>query len=481
MAASAGGDQGPMKFFTGETDDGREYRRWKTWCLNKMMTMDKLPKASRGAFIMTLLSGKALETVEHLEPGDYQKEGGDDVIWRLLDTRYPKLEVVDELAETLSEVFNLRAQEGETMKQWTSRATELFDRCNRKTGVNFPEESRGWILLHRSTLSEEQKAVVVARARGDLKRESVGAALRSCYPELVVKKKSVAYIEETLAVHEDESNEDNNLDQEFADVTQFLAEYPGADSAPGDEVFNEDDVAEVLAASWKERRQELNRLQKTRQFKQARDVKKSFRVEIEELKRNTACNRCGKKGHWARECKSSVAKGSGKGASSSGTSAAAMVQEEPDFVAMVQETTEAVASAEIRMSMLEQLRSKTNSQPSSGSNTPEPQEVMLVSSPGYGVIDSGCGRTIIGRQTLTEFQKLWSQQGLVIPEPHCETHQFRFGNGGVETSTQSVKPASMDRWKAWNHQSSHRSWSRSVAGEPLSTQGPQRHSVFPQG
>ena len=26
---------------------------------------------------------------------------------------------------------------------WISRATELFDRCNRKCGVSFPEEAKG--------------------------------------------------------------------------------------------------------------------------------------------------------------------------------------------------------------------------------------------------------------------------------------------------------------------------------------------------
>ena len=82
---------------------------------------------------MTLLTGKAYEAVEHLEFADYHKKDGDEIIWKLLDARFPKLEVVDELAETLNEVFTLRAKEGETMKQWTARATELFDRCSRKT------------------------------------------------------------------------------------------------------------------------------------------------------------------------------------------------------------------------------------------------------------------------------------------------------------------------------------------------------------
>ena len=37
--------------------------------------------------------------------------------------------------------------------------------------------------------------------------------------------------------------------------------------------------------------------------------------------------------------------------------------------------------------------------------TPE-MEQLLVSSPGFGVLDSGCGKTIIGIETFREFQHL---------------------------------------------------------------------------
>ena len=232
---------------------------------------------------MTLLTGKAYEAVEHLEFTEYHKKDGDAIIWTLLDARCPKLEVVDELAETLNEVFTLRAKEGETMKQWTARATELFDRCSRKTSVSFPEEARGWILLNRSMLTDEQRAVVVSRSRGDLKRESIASALRSCYPDLVIRKRGVAYVEEALAVQGPRDDEIEDDEAEFDDVCQFLADHDVEPEIQGTgETFHEDDVAEVLAASWKDRRQELNKLQKSRQFQKAKDVRRSFRVEIEE-------------------------------------------------------------------------------------------------------------------------------------------------------------------------------------------------------
>ena len=417
---------GPVRVFTGDTEDFREYRRWKTWCLNKMLTMDKLSEAARGAYIMTLLAGKAYETVEHLDPADYQKKDGDKLIWQLLDARFPKLDAVDELSEILSEVFSLKAREGETMKQWSARATELFDRCNRKAGVSFPDEAKGWILLNRAMLNDEQRAVVVSRARGDLKRESIASALRSCYPDLVIKRKGAASVEETLAVQPSDP-QDLAEELDFEDVEEFLTDHTGRDLPQGeDEGYPEQEVAEVLAASWREKRQELNKLQRTRQFQKAKDVRRSFRVEIEELKKQTTCNKCGKRGHWARECRSGN-KGSGKGSAPSGstsTSGVAMVESELDFVAMASE----------RPSMLERLQLKRVQE----ATACPPFEIMLISSPGFGVLDSGCGRTIIGKATLLEFERLWKQQGVVIPQPVSEVHQFRFGNGHVETSTESV-------------------------------------------
>ena len=93
--------------------------------------------------MFTCLGGKALEAIEHLEPAEYQKEGGDLVILRFFDKRLPEKEKTDEMAEILGEIFSLRAKEGESLRQWLSRSTELFDRCERKTGVKFPSEAQG--------------------------------------------------------------------------------------------------------------------------------------------------------------------------------------------------------------------------------------------------------------------------------------------------------------------------------------------------
>ena len=52
--------------------------------------------------------------------------------------------------------------------------------------------------------------------------------------------------------------------------------------------------------------------------------------------------------------------------------------------------------------------------------------------PGFKVLDSGCGKTIVGSPALAEFEKLWRQRGRKSPDRFNETHQFRFGNGEVD-------------------------------------------------
>ena len=125
---SASEMSGGLRIFSGENEDYKEYRRWKLWISSKLLTLDKLPKEAYGSYLFTCLAGKALEAVEHLDPSEYQKAGGEATLWKLLDQRFPEKEKTDELAEVLGEVFSLRARDGETMRTWISRATELFQK-----------------------------------------------------------------------------------------------------------------------------------------------------------------------------------------------------------------------------------------------------------------------------------------------------------------------------------------------------------------
>eukprot|EP00435_Cladocopium_sp_Y103_P060613 s808_g22.t1 len=441
---------GGLRHFSGESEDGKEYRRWKLWVGNKLLTLDKVSAEARGPYVFTLLTGKALEAVEHLDPSSYQCKDGEKAIFKILDKRFPEKDSSDELAEVLNDIFSMRVKDGEGLRAWISRATELFEKCERKAGCKFPDEARGYMVLKWSGLSDEQQAVVKGRALGDFKLDTVARAMRSVYPDFVHKRRSaVALVEDDMPGDSTSTGYSTDEIQGFADVEAFVAEHRGDEEwlieDPND-VFPESDVAEILATTWKEKRAELSRLQRSRRFAEAKESRRSFRVEIEELKKKTKCNRCGRVGHWARECKqprdataSSTASGSGGKGKGRELGASYVVDSHTatetgaSYVETENQQLHFVASVSNCPTMSQRLMDERASL-----CLAVEQEVLLVSSPGFGILDSGCGKTIVGAHTLTKFQQIWSERGIPLPQPKKEVNAFKFGNGHREVSEVSV-------------------------------------------
>ena len=417
-----------LKYFSGEDADHREYKRWKQWAQNKMLVMDRLPKTARGAFVWTLLQGKALEVVKHLTADQYQVENGEQVIFDLLDKRWPQKDRTDEIGEIIGEIFAMKGKHNESLRQWSARAREACDRCKRKCGVDFPEEVRGWVLLHCSGLSENERAVVLARGQGDLKFDSVSQAMRSCYPEYVIsRRKSVGSHLVEEATEESLTPKPTAADPGLGfedDVESLLAEHGLNDeikfsSGDVEEEWEESEAAEVLAASWKSKRAELSKLQKSRKFGQANDLRRAFRVEVEEVKKRSRCWKCQKMGHFARDCKVR-----GAAASSAGSSSTTAGRDHGAGMVSVMEpqTGHFVCSAVVE---------------ESDGISPE-HEVFLISSRGFAVLDSGCGKTIIGEDTLKDFHGIWKAHGIAVPSERSETNTFKFSNGEREVSQRAV-------------------------------------------
>ncbi|CAE7379807.1 RE1, partial [Symbiodinium pilosum] len=404
-------DERSLKRFSGEDDDaGKMLKRWKAWALAKMLTVKDLQKTQRGPWLFTLLDGKALEACEHLELEALAKEDGDQQVWTLLEQRFPEKEAHDQMGEALGEVFGLAAKDSESMKDWTSRVQETFSRCRRKANVDFPTQARGWIMLHCAGLTEEQKAIVKAKTQGSLDMDTVSAGIRSCFPtfrasSVKARKPTSVMLAEDAA---DQGASDEVADSEFDDVEAFLAEH-NLNQDVLEEAVSETEAAEALEISWKERRSEINRLNKSRQFSAADSSRRSFRVEVAELKRRTKCRKCGRVGHWARECRART-NASGQplqsgslNSASSGVSTSKMPSETLfDQIYFVGAAEEEVMAA------------------------------SLVSSPGHGVVDSGCGKTLIGEETLRAMEPLLRGRKVIRSE---QKNSFRFGNGALEEST----------------------------------------------
>eukprot|EP00913_Durusdinium_trenchii_P025588 g24016.t1 len=57
---------------------------------------------------------------------------------------------------------------------------------------------------------------------------------------------------------------------------------------------------------------------------------------------------------------------------------------------------------------------------------------------GYGILDSGCSRTLIGQETLNQFMRLYQARGLLVPAAKQQHNLFKFGNGHEELSERVV-------------------------------------------
>eukprot|EP00435_Cladocopium_sp_Y103_P030606 s4283_g7.t1 len=315
------------------------------------------------------------------------------------------------MGEALGEVFSLSASEGETAKQWTARVRETFDRCKRRANTDFPGPARGWITLNCAGLTEEQKAIIKAKTQGSLEYDDVSKAFRSCFP--MYKAGSRAKKPIGAMVVEDESNE-SDIDQ-FADVQAFLADHAVQHDSQDAVELSEGEAAEALAVSWKERRTEIAKTNQARRFTKSTSSgtmgsqRKAFRSEIDDLKKRTRCRKCGKLGHWARECRSSstggeVATGSSQSATAAGyVEVDEHVEHEITFMGSA-----AVLTAE------------------------DACAAGLVQSPGFGVVDTGCGKTLIGEDTLRQVDALLANHRRSGSERVSQSNTFRFGNGAVE-------------------------------------------------
>ena len=121
--------------------------------------------------------------MKHLEFPEFATEGGENVIFTVLEARYPEKDPIDRAGKALFDVFEVSAREGERLGEWSARAGSVFHACQRDAGIAFLDMVKGHLCLHRCGLSDNERPVVLGRTGGQYKIESIAPALRSCFPE----------------------------------------------------------------------------------------------------------------------------------------------------------------------------------------------------------------------------------------------------------------------------------------------------------
>ena len=63
----------------------------------------------------------------------------------------------------------------------------------------------------------------------------------------------------------------------------------------------------------------------------------------------------------------------------------------------------------------------------------------LIHPAGFGVVDTGCGRGVVGSETLRRHEIELNKHGLMVEELESRPHVFRYGNGSSDTSHRRVQ------------------------------------------
>ena len=176
------------------------------------------------------------------------------LIFNIHGARYPARDPIDRAGKALFDVFEVSAGEGERLSEWSAKAESVFHACQGDAGIAFPDVVKGYLCLHRCGLSDDQRVVVLGRTGGKYEIASIAPALRSCFLEYRVPKlnrRSHGVFVSEMPIDEEEEeeiHEDASIDG-MEDVEKFINEDDESDVT-----LDEDEVREVLAAAWKQKK-----------------------------------------------------------------------------------------------------------------------------------------------------------------------------------------------------------------------------------
>ena len=246
-----------------------------------MISMSTLTKEARGPFVYSMLDGDALTAVEHLEFLEFATEGGENVIFIILEARYRDKDPIDRAGKALFDVFEVSAREGERLGEWSARAHSVFHACQGDAGIAFPvlidagcrTISAQWCWDVR----EASTNLLQMHLRRDHVFLSIGCQSSvedltgcSCQKCRMKRKRRRNVTRETMVMIWMMLNEDDESDM----------------------VLEEDEVREVLASAWKQKRQDISKEKLRRGFGRPSKsasilATRRFCAEVEELKPRT--------------------------------------------------------------------------------------------------------------------------------------------------------------------------------------------------
>lgn len=118
-----------VKRFSGDgTDPQRDYKLWKRWSRAYLAVQRArgTDESVFGALLFTMLDGTALRSFDTVNMDDLEQPGGQDLVYQVLDDRFPEEAIHDRIGEVLDKVFELRIEKGEATSAYTGKARAAF-------------------------------------------------------------------------------------------------------------------------------------------------------------------------------------------------------------------------------------------------------------------------------------------------------------------------------------------------------------------
>ena len=165
-----------IPIFDGQPSSYREYRMRVNLYLKKMALSNK--KAEATINLLTSLAGPVWKQVEHLADTAPDQDDGFETILKELDRVY-QYDARVEMPKAFEKFFyGLSRPPGQTLIHYCSNHREAARELE-KHDVKLPDPVGGWLLLRRSSLSQEQRQLVLSQLEN--KKLSVAAVEQSLF------------------------------------------------------------------------------------------------------------------------------------------------------------------------------------------------------------------------------------------------------------------------------------------------------------
>lgn len=164
--------------------------------------------------------------LEHLDIAKICSEGGDKLIWGVLDEKYGPQQI-DLLQEALRGFFyDLTVKQGESFRQFQARFTAARRKLEEEK-VSLPEVVLGYMLMKKLKLETQEESMLLTTTGGDLSLAKIEKAIQSVFPDGKghLSKQNAKEVFSTEISQEQEEDDLQNVMNLMADEIQAREEW----------------------------------------------------------------------------------------------------------------------------------------------------------------------------------------------------------------------------------------------------------------